>query len=192
MELRSEMQYATGLIHKVACRMIGKAGLLEADLFDLQQDLWLDLLKRLPKYRAERGHIRVFISRVVNNKAASILKARRAAKRDKGRPSLSLDRELEGEDGEPTNLRELISVDDYLLQTRGVCRTQEERRDLAIDIRRAVDHLDPPHRAVCLLVIDRTVCDVANIVGLPRSTLRDLIKRLRLICKEMGLDDYVE
>ena len=182
--------FTTRLIRRVAWRMVGKSGLTSDDCQDLQQDLWLDLLERLPHYRPHRGHFRAFVSRVVKNKAASVLEARAAAKRGNGHPCLSLNEEFEDEDGEDTEFDETISVDDYLRRTRGAIRSGEERLDLSIDLRRMVDRLPAYHRVVCLLLIDRDVTDIANVVGVPRSTLRDAIKRLRRLGEESGLKDY--
>ncbi|HOX27264.1 MAG TPA: sigma-70 family RNA polymerase sigma factor [Candidatus Krumholzibacteria bacterium] len=190
--LEEEAGFATCLIRKMAHRMIGTAGFIEADRHDLQQDLWLDLLERFPKYRPDRGHVRAFIARVVKNKAASILAARRAAKRNGDLRMRSLDEEFDDEDGEPTERHETISVDDYLRRTRGITRSQSERQDLAIDIRRVIASLQPHEQVVCLLLIDRDVCDVANVIGLPRSTLRDLIRRLRQAQEVASYEKYLE
>ncbi len=192
MELQDDLAFASRLIHRVAGRMVGKTGLLPDDIQDLQQDLWLELLTRIPNYRPERGGPRAFITLVVKNGAASILKTRAAAKRGKGRPCLSLNREHEDEEGGSVEIHETISADDYLRRTRGTVRSEEDRRDLALDVRHSVDKLPPIDRVICLLLIDEDVCGVARVVGIPRSTLRDLIKRLRKISEEVGLEKYFE
>lgn len=191
MDVRDDLGFASRLIHRVAGRMVGKTGLLPDDIPDLQQDLWLELLSRLPSYRPERGGPRAFITLVVRNGAASILKARTAAKRGKGRPCLSLNREYEDDDGRSVELHETITVDDYLRRTRGTVRSEEDRRDLALDVRRSVDKLPPIDRDICLMLIDESICGVARVVGIPRWTLRDLIKRLREISEEAGLKEYI-
>ena len=76
--------------------------------------------------------------------------------------------------------------------TCGTVRTEEDRRDLALDVRKVVAKLPPHDRVVCLLLIDRDVCDIANVIGLSRSTLRDLIKKLRWICDKAELKKYFE
>lgn len=190
MEALREMDFAVRLIKKVTRPLAGKTGITLDDLPDLRQDILLDLLERLPGYRPERGHIRAFISRVINNKVADMLKARSAARRGGGTPSLSLNWEFENEDGETVEFHESLSVDGYLRRTRGTLRSEEERRDLALDVRKMVDRLPPPQRVVCMLLVDASVCDIANVVGVPRSTLRDLITRLRVICEDAGLEKY--
>lgn len=190
MSLQREMPFVVRLIRKTAKRMVGKTGLIAADVEDLQQDLWLDMLQRLSGYRHDRGHIRAFLTHVVKNKAASILAARSAAKRGGGLRWVSLNEPFEDEDGEEVERLDAISVDDFLRLTRGTIRSEATRLELAIDVRKTVGQLPPPQRAICLLLIDENQCAVANVVGIPRSTLRDLIKRLRRIAKDAGLDDY--
>lgn len=192
MEFQDEMPFASDLIGRVARRMIGRTGLLPDDLHDIRQDIWLDLLERLPGYRQDRGHIRAFITQVVKHKAATILEARKAAKRGGGTPDLSLDWEMEDEDGDPFDLHETISVDEYLRRTRGTIRSEEERRDLALDVRKLIGKLPAASQAVCLLLINNDVTTVASIVGKPRSTLRDLIGVLRDIGLKDGLDIYFD
>jgi len=170
--------------------MIGKAGLVEADFPDLQQDLWLELLSRIPDFRADRGSPRAFITLVIRNKRATIFAERLAAKRGKGKPCHSLDDEHEEDDGDTLPLHETISIDDYLARTRGLVRTQEDIRDLGLDVRALVNSLKPKDRVVCLLLIDRAVSNVAGVVGVPRRSLRDVISRLRMEALDWGLQEY--
>lgn len=192
MESQKDFNFAARQIGRVAPRLVGKAGIKYDDLPDLRQEIWTDLLKRLPDYRPDQGHIRAFIVRVIKNKVASILKARAAVKRGNGLTCLSLDWQFEDDDGEVTELHETISHDDYLRLTRGTVRSEEERRDLALDVRKVVSKLPPRERVLCLLLIDRDVTDVSDLMGLPRSTLRDSIKRLRRIAERAGLRKYFE
>lgn len=192
MESQKEFDFAARQISRVVPRLVGKVGIRYDDLPDLRQELWTDLWERLPNYRSDQGHIRAFIVRVIKNKVASILKARAAAKRGNGHPCLSLDWEFEDDDGEVAKLHETISLDDYLRRTRGTVRSEEDRRDLALDVRKMVNKLPPRERVACLLLIDRDVTDVSELMGLPRSTLRDSIKRLRRIAEKAGLRKYFE
>lgn len=192
MYLRSEMTFTKGLIRKTARRMVGSSGIVADDVPDIQQDLWLDLLERMPRYSEDKGSVRAFVTRVVRNKSASMIRSRRTAKRRGDIGILSLNRETTDINGESIEFQDLLSVDDYLRLTRGATRTECERHDLAIDVRATVSHLPPAQRVICLLLVDRNVCDIANIVGIPRSTLRDLIARLRLIGYDVGLEKYLE
>lgn len=185
-----ESEFAARLIKNVARRMVGKTGILADEVPDLQQDLWLHLLENLGSYRADRGHARAFITQIVKSKAASILAARAAAKRGGGLGCVSLNEEFEDDDGEVSERQDTISVDDFLRLTRGTIRSELARLELAMDVRKIIEQLPAHQYVICLLLIDQDQCAVANVVGLPRSTLRDLIKRLRQIARKEGLEDY--
>src|SRR3990172_5832893 len=58
------------LIRSKALQVVGKAGLTNADRPDVEQELWLDLLERWPKFRPNRARISTFIKRVLNHKVA--------------------------------------------------------------------------------------------------------------------------
>lgn len=190
MDIQNESGFALQVIRHTARRLVGKAGLLAADIADIEQDIWLDLLIRLHTYRPERGHPRAFIRLVAQNKAKSILTARSAIKRGRGKPDLSLNWDLDDGNGEGQELHETICVDDYLRRTRGPVRSEEERLDLALDVRRFIARLHPVDRTVCLLLMDRGVTDVAQVVGVPRSTLRGFVERVRTAADDCGLDEY--
>lgn len=190
MDIQEEFDFAARLIHRTAIRIIEKSRLTGADKGDIQQDLWLELLTRLPKYQVHRGHPRAFITLVLKNHAASILKAMTAAKRARGVPIRSLNKVISDDSDDPQELHETISVDDYLRLTRGPVRTEEERLDLALDVREFIAKLPPSDRVVCLLLIERDVTDIAGVIGIPRSTLRDLISRLRSTTEGLGMDDH--
>jgi RNA polymerase sigma factor (sigma-70 family) len=192
MDALREFAFADRRIRNSTRRLVGMAGITDEDLKDLRQDIWVDLIRRLPRYRPDRGTRQAFIARVIRNRIASILKSRTAAKRGGGKPALSLNWESFDESGDPVELHESLSADHYLRLTRGVRRSEEERRDLALDVRKVVERLPPHHRVLCLLLIDHDVCNIANVVGIPRSTLRDLIKRLRSLCHDAGLADYCD
>lgn len=188
-----EWAFAGRLINSISCRLIGKAAITIDDLEDLRQEMLCDLCERMSRYRPEMGDIQPFITHVVQNKVATILKERRAKKRGGGIPDLSLDWESEDqeEDDDVADLKERYSVDDYLRLTRGPGRSAEEQLDLGFDLRRIITRLQPHEQVICLLLIDQDVSGTSSVIGIPRSTLRDLIKKLRVIAKREGLGIYL-
>ena len=187
-----EWAFAKRMIHSISYRLIGRAAITSDDLQDLRQDMLCDLCERMSRYRPELGELRTFITHVVQNKVATILKERRAKKRGGGIPNLSLDWESEDqeEDGDTVYLKERYSVDDYLRLTRVPGRTVEEQQDLIFDLRRIIACLHPHEQVVCLLLIDNDVSGTSSVINIPRSTLRDLIKKLRVIAEREGLGIY--
>ena len=95
-------EYGEWLIRHKARQLVGREGFTESDREDLEQELRTDLLLRLPKYDAERASRKTYIARLVDHKVATIIEARRAAKRD-WRRVCSLDEELTNGEGQPVD-----------------------------------------------------------------------------------------
>lgn len=193
MDNERDMQFAEQLIGKVAARLARLKISSFEDVDDYRQDLMADLWERFPHFDEAKGHLRAFITVVVLHREAATLAAKAAIKRG-GRASrtLSLNEECKSEDGEVVERHETVSVDDYLRRTRGPARTEEARRDLAIDLRAFVAGLAPIDRAACDLLMDANPCQVARVLDMPRSTLRDRIARLERLAEEFGLREYLD
>ena len=64
------------LIKHKAWSLIGTIGFTWSDRDDLEQELVLDILRRLPRFDPERAQLMTFVVRVLDNKIASIIEAR--------------------------------------------------------------------------------------------------------------------
>ena len=58
-------EYAVQIIKFKAKQLVGRVGLTDSDREDLEQEMILDLLQRLPKYNPDRAQRNTFIARVV-------------------------------------------------------------------------------------------------------------------------------
>jgi DNA-directed RNA polymerase specialized sigma24 family protein len=76
---------ATKWIEKTARSLVGKAGLTSQDLPDIQQDLILDLLQRLPQLDENRASKSTFLFDLLAHKAANIVRDRQRACRDRNK-----------------------------------------------------------------------------------------------------------
>jgi DNA-directed RNA polymerase specialized sigma24 family protein len=75
-------EYAVRIIKYKARQLVGRVGFTESDREDLEQEMLMDLLQRLPKYNPDRAQRNTFIARVVEHKIATIIEARKAGLRD--------------------------------------------------------------------------------------------------------------
>ena len=82
--------YAAGLIRFKARQLVGQAGFTASDREDIEQELILDLLRRLPKYNPKRAQLNTFIARVVEHRVATLIEAQKAGIRDYRRCRCSL------------------------------------------------------------------------------------------------------
>jgi len=179
-------EYARRLISWKAKQLVGKAGFTESDREDIEQELTLDLLERLPNYDPSRASKHTFIARVVAHKIARLIERRTAAKRDHSRAVVSLS--------------ELVGLEEVHLEPRaatveeggtGAYRSRAKSRDLAFDLAELLQNLPEELRTLCERLKTQSVSDVCRETGVPRSTIYEWMKRLRGSFSERGLDKYL-
>ena len=183
--------YAVRLIRYKARRLIGQAGFTPSDREDLEQEMVLDLLRRLPKYNPERAKLNTFIARVVEHRIASLIEAQKAGIRDYRRWACSLNERFEDDDGRSVERVDTIDQEDYLLRTGAQSRPTEELSSLAIDVATVIDALPPELRELCRRLKAETVSEISRDTGVPRGTIYESIKKLREIFEDAGLRDYL-
>lgn len=87
------------LIKHKAWSLIGTVGFTWSDRDDLEQELVLDILRRLPRFDPERAQLMTFIVRVVDNKIASMIEARTCPTSDFRLHAYSLNEHVRDSDG---------------------------------------------------------------------------------------------
>ena len=183
--------YAAGLIRFKARRLIGQAGFTASDREDIEQELILDLLRRLPKYNPKRAQLNTFIARVVEHRLASLIEAQKAGIRDYRRCRCSLNECFEDADGRSVERVDTFDQEDYLLRTGGQSRPSEELSALAIDVAAVIEGLPHELRNLCRRLKAETVTEISRDTGVPRGTIYESIKKLREIFEDAGLKDYL-
>jgi len=184
-------EYAVQLIKYKARQLVGRVGFTESDRDDLEQELMLDLLRRLPKYNPDRAQRNTFIARVVEHKIATIIESQKAGMRDYRLCRCSLNDRFEDEEGGSIERMETIDQEDYLRRTGKLSRTADELRALTIDVRKAMEQLPPELRRLCQRLETETVTEISRETGIPRGTIYESIKKLRAIFEDAGLRDYL-
>ncbi len=183
--------YAAGLIKYKARKLVGKAGFTASDREDIEQELRLDLLRRLPKYNPKRAQRNTFIARVVEHRVASLIEAQKAGIRDYRRCRCSLNECFEDADGRSVERVDTFDQEDYLLRTGAQSRPSEELSALAIDVAAVLETLPPELRELCRRLKAETVTEISRDTGVPRGTIYESIKKLREIFKDAGLRNYL-
>jgi len=184
-------EYAVRIIKFKARQLVGLVGLTESDREDLEQEMILDLLQRLPKYNPDRAQRNTFIARVVEHKIASIIEARKAGLRNYRLCNCSLNECIEDEEGFSVERMETIDQEDYLRMTGGLSHPFSELRDLSVDVRQAIKKLPPELRELCRRLNVNTITELSRDTGIPRGTIYESIKKLRSILEDAGLKDYL-
>ena len=184
-------EYAVQIIKFKAKQLVGRVGLTDSDREDLEQEMILDLLQRLPKYNPDRAQRNTFIARVVEHKIATIIEARKAGLRDYRLCNCSLNEHLEDEECGSVERMETIDQEDYLRLTGKLSRSTAELRDLSIDVRQAIEKLLPELRELCRRLGIDTVTELSRDTGVPRGTIYESLKKLRANLEAAGLKDYL-
>ncbi len=184
-------EYAVWIIKHKARQLIGSAGFTESDREDLEQEMMLDLLRRLPKYDSSKAQRNTFITCIVEHRVSTIIEERLAGKQDWRLCTASMNDRLDlNEDGSVERL-EVYDMDEYLRQTGRFSRTPSECLELSIDLGCAIASLPPELRVLCERLKTESVTEISRDTGIPRGTLYGWIKKIRILFKNMKLRDYL-
>jgi RNA polymerase sigma-70 factor (ECF subfamily) len=162
-----------------------------ADLPDVEQELHLEVHRRLPHYDPSRAALRTFVSRVVENCAATLIEARRAGVRDYRKESGSLDERVVDKDGERGETSPVISKQAFLRSVVASSRHEQELDSLRIDLRTLLAQLSEDEQALCERLKTSTVSEISRETGRPRGTLYEQIARIRARFEKAGLAAYL-
>lgn len=179
------------LIKHKAWSLIGTIGFTISDRDDLEQELALDLLKRLPKFDPDRAQLITFITRILDNKIASIIEARKSGAFDFRMHSFSLNELIEDCDGYIIERGDEIDEYDYFSRARGQSLTAIELAELRTDISRSILDISPDLLELCHYLQMLNVTDISAATGIPRQRIYADISRLRVIFEDAGLRDYL-
>jgi RNA polymerase sigma-70 factor (ECF subfamily) len=185
-------EYAERLIKHKAKRLIGRAGFVRSDQADIEQELRLDLLRRLPKFDPSKASLGTFDDRVVRHKIASLVASRKAPCRDHRRCRCSLNDPLEDKGGAgPAERGDMVDEDAGHLRTGGNSRPPEELVDLRRDIRTVLAGLPPGLRRLCRRLMKETPTEVERETGTARGTLYEAIQKIRRRFEKARLREYL-
>jgi RNA polymerase sigma factor (sigma-70 family) len=141
------------IIARKARSLVGRAGLRHQDRDDLVQELTLQVLARRDQYEPSRGTWPGFVKRLVERLGNNLVRDRLAAKRYGG-PHRPL--------GEP------------------IPAPHDPRADSrALDVAEALGTLPPDLRVVAELLMTRAVTEVAEVLGVARSTVYARLREIR-------------
>jgi RNA polymerase sigma factor (sigma-70 family) len=146
---------------------------------DLLQECLTHLYFNRGSFQEGKGaSVKTYMARVLNHKLHSILRQQLSDKRKIDHMAERLEKPL-GES--ERTLSDVIPSDDIHLDI-----------PLRLDIESALGELTPLQKEICVLLSqDYSVMKIAEIVGKPRSTVRDEIKRVRKTFREKGMEDYL-
>jgi RNA polymerase sigma-70 factor (ECF subfamily) len=151
----------------------------------------LDVLTRLHRYDPNRSQLRTFVTRLVNNRVATILEGRRAGIQKYLLCDSSSIETLADEQGDQHYRTPIITQKDYFEWS---CSRQPiaEQRALREDLRKIILRFPPHLREICCrLLSQQTIAEISREMKIPRGTIYDYLKRLQHHFKDAGLHEYL-
>lgn len=160
------------LIRIKAARLARSRQLPNVDREDIEQALLLDVLRRLPKFDADKSDREDHLRAVVEHTVRNLIRSGQAAKRGRGRTT-SLDS---------------ITVDEPRLG-----RTDEDltRADLVLDVQELLKRLPAELQRVAELLQSLSTTEAAAILGISRGTLYSRLQEIRALCERTDLKKYL-
>lgn len=154
----------------VQARRLARIMRLGADhVADLEQEILLDLIKRLPAYDSKRGRPSTFVSLVAANKARRLLMRHHVERLRWGESVLSLD-ELDADALDARTCREDFGWD-------GI--DPVDAFELRHDVAAVFDALPADLRDLCTSLASCSVSQIARVFGCSRAAVYRDIARLR-------------
>lgn len=181
--------FAVNFICKKAHQLIGRAGLTEDDIQDLEQDLILDLLIRLQKYDSSRSRQNFFIAKIVKCRIATLLDNRCSPKRN-ALLSVSLNDLISLQDGELAELCDLLSNEGFL-ESSAKETSEARKNDLMIDLEIVLETLPPELRDLCDRLYNKKPTQIARDKRISREKLYEKLDLIREAFLKGGLEKYL-
>lgn len=183
--------FAAQLIRRKARELSTFPGFCPTDREEIEQQLRLVLLRRLEKFNPQLAHYNAFVTTVIERYSATILEHRRAESRTHRRCAGSLNRLVEDDDGNRVELGATLPESIQGLRTRVEFRSSEELQDLVADVAHLLANLPPELADVCERLKRDSISAVARDLGIPRSSLCDLLKTVRERFDSSGIRGYL-
>jgi RNA polymerase sigma-70 factor (ECF subfamily) len=178
-------------IRRKAAQLVGKTRLTGSHRDDVEQDLTIRLLRRLPKFDPRRRPWPVFVKVVIDKHVATLLETRRTKKREHIQNIVSLSELVAGEDGEQEELGRQIGPEQKENLIGRYASSDLERSELTHDVQAVLATLPDDLRDLCARLQTDSLTQVARDLGVPRSTLREQVQRLRQIFEQAGLRSFL-
>ncbi|MFV0444093.1 MAG: RNA polymerase sigma factor [Planctomycetaceae bacterium] len=172
-------------------QIIGRHGISRADRADLDHDMKLRLLRRFRQFDPQKSDWEAFVVTVVERHVATILQAQQRQKRLGAGTEVSLSEETFDEEGFACELGDQVSLDHVARITGDFDRSDLEWLELDHDIEAALETLPDPIRELCERLKHDSIAATADAMGVPRSTLMSLLRRLRPTFERLGLSAFL-
>ncbi len=184
-------RFTHGIVRRKVKQLIGRAGFTRQDREDLEQEFFARVLQSLASFDPAVAHRNKFITAVVERYVANVLRNKQAEKRDHRRIT-SLNVTIEITDEGPTELAQTIGDRELDARLGRDRRGEDDLMQLRLDLADVISGLPEAWQTLLELRKSQTMPEVANQMGVPRTTLNDWMRRIRQQFEKAGLREYLQ
>ena len=182
--------FTRNLIRRKIQHLIGKAGFTLQDREDLEQQFYARVFKALRSYDPAVANERVFLTAVIDRQGANLLRDKQAAKRYQRRVvSLNVTIHVEGEG--PTELAQTIGRRELDARLGRSTPSDQELLERVLDVAAVIASLPEPLRELAERRKSQTMQEIAEALGIPRTTLNERMREIRQAFERGELRDYL-
>jgi len=183
-------RYTRGLIHRKIRQLICKGIFDNQDRKDLEQRLLLKVLQAGRRFNPKLAHINIFVTTVIERDIASILRDKKAQKRDH-RQLCSLNVVIANNDDGSVELGDTIGQREHDARLGRSVKSDLDLAQLNQDLRDVLAGLSPDLRELAESLKTESISDIARRKGIPRTTLYYQVRQLCQRFEQAGLKDYL-
>lgn len=180
-------EIARPLIQAKAKRLVMTAGFGPEDQDDIEQEAVVRLLDRYAAHKSCRLPVLAFINRVLSQSISNQIRSRFAKRRDP-RSIHSLD---DSETG-TSSLADRISERHLDARLGRQPRSVQEYVEMGIDVEESLAELSSEQRELCDALKIDSIAELSRQLRIPRTTLSDKVRDVRLALEERGIREYVQ
>ena len=181
--------YAKRTVEIAAKKLIGKCGIKKADLEDIESEMMLDVLQRLPRHNNRRWSFKTFIPHVVKNKSHHILRNRCCDKENNWRNAISMDATCQSKcDCDQHTLHDIVpdksTAGSDIYGHANICH----------DLEIIVGKLSAIQQQCCRAIMNgQPISKIAKEHSIPRSTFYEqVLVPIRQAFSDAGLEEYLK
>ena len=175
------------LVRRKARQLSKLRGFSLSDRPDIEQELMLELVKRASRYDSGRAKQTTFASRIIENKAASLVRTARAQKRTCHREAVSLNDTVHDDEGNQSEISQTIEESAGRRHTGQRVPSQASTAQLRIDVADANRQLPWELRRIAALLSHVPEFAAAEVLGISRRRASQHVATLRKLYQERGL-----
>jgi len=181
-------QYAQSCIKVKARQLSRRSEFSRSDEGDLENDLWVSLLKKATCFDPERSSSNTFADRVVNSAAGMIVRRQHRQKRAQGCRAISLDAtKIALNSGSKKPLSQHVSEADLSRRTGSTRHDDIAHRENVAAIEHALLAMPEDLRDLCRLVMGGSIASAARDMGNTRRRVRETLQAARPYLEQSGL-----